>query len=760
MNYSSGGSSTGTKAITTTTANANGILGGYATYAGSDWAVGTTIAPLAAGNYTTSTDPTTWVAANNVSLNANNSPNVPGATVIDTLRLTAAATVALDGTMTLASGGLLVTGNGATTITGGTLQGAAGADLVIHQYANADLTINSTLADNASASSLTKSGSGKLIIAGTDNLTGTNFLNGGTVEVSDLAKLAAGPVIFNNGTLRYTGSDVTSTRAITLNGVGGTVDVTGGATVTQTAAIVGGGGFNSPLTPGLNLGDWGGLTKVGSGTFVLAANNIYNGPTVVSNGLLVVNGTNSLTGTSGLTNYTGGGSFTIYGGTLGGNGLVSGLVDVKNGGTISPGNGLGTLTLASGLVLEGGSTSLFDLSNNVAGDVLAVQGNLTIQPNSMIAISVLGTPLEPTTNTLITYTGTKTGSFNPAVVVAGGSINGSVTIDESTPGQIKLVLVPQVTITTQPADAVASVGQNPAFNVTATGTAPLAYQWYRYADGSGSSPVAQSGATGSSLTINNAQSGDSGFYGVVVTNNYNSVTSRVATLIVGDVLPVLSGPTNKTVIAGNNVTFNTTVVLANPAPSLQWQTNGVDVAGATGSSLTLNNVPFAYDGMSVSVIANNLAGSVTNFATLTVIVTPAITPQPTSLTVNAGDTAIFASGATGVPAPALQWYKNNVVIPGETGPTLTIANAQGTNIASYKLVAANSAGSVTSSIVTLTVKSTTLATTAFSPANGASGVGYDTPLYVTFNGPVSIVNSGKIGFTIHPTRSRRWIRLT
>jgi len=40
---------------------------------------------------------------------------------------------------------------------------------------------------------------------------------------------------------------------------------------------------------------------------VLSANNVYNGPTVVSNGVLAINGTNSLTGTSGGTNYSGGG---------------------------------------------------------------------------------------------------------------------------------------------------------------------------------------------------------------------------------------------------------------------------------------------------------------------------------------------------------------------------------------------------------------------------------------------------------------------
>ncbi len=750
LDYSIGGTSTGGKTITTTTVNVNGILGGWASWAGSGWAVGSSsgsaTAVSAYSAYTTSADPTTWVPANNVSLSANTSPDVADGANINSLRLTAASTATLDGTLTLTSGGLLVSGTDPTFITGGTLKGASGTDLVVQQYASGDLTISSTLADNTSASSLTKSGPGKLIITGTDNLTGTNFLNGGVVEVSDLAKLASGPLVMNNGALRYTGSDVSSTRGITLNGVGGTIDVSGSATVTQTTAILSGGGANSTAVNGviLNLGDWGGLTKVGNGTLVLAANNIYNGPTVVSNGVLRVNGIQSLTGTSPLTNYSGGGTFTVYGGTLGGTGTIAGLATIKNGGTISPGTGIGTLTLANGLTLESGSTSLFEVTNGAPGDLLAVQGNLTIGTNVTLAVSVLGGALNAATNTLITYTGTKSGSFNPTVVVTGGTLNSSLSIDESTPGQINLIARPQVAITVQPQDVIASTNDPVTFSVTATGASPLSYQWFRYADITGGSPTLLTGETGTSYNIASAQGSASGFYGVVVNNSFNSVTSRVATLIVGNVLPVLFGPTNTTVIAGNSVTFTTVVGLANPFPTLQWQTNGVNVAGATSTNLTLNNVPSAFDGMSVSVIANNAAGSVTNFATLTVIVTPVIAPQPTDQTVNAGDTAVFTAGATGIPAPALQWYKGNTAISGETGSTLTIANAQGANIAFYKLVASNTAGSVTSSVVKLTVNSTTLASTTLAPANGATGVGYDTPLYITFNSPISIVNSGKI----------------
>ena len=63
------------------------------------------------------------------------------------------------------------------------------------------------------------------------------------------------------------------------------------------------------------------------------------------------------------------------------------------------------------------------------------------------------------------------------------------------------------TITAQPQNQTVSVGSNATFSVTATGTAPLAYQWRRNAQNI-------SGATASSYTRTNAQLADMGNYSV------------------------------------------------------------------------------------------------------------------------------------------------------------------------------------------------------------------------------------------------------
>jgi len=712
-------------------ANVNGIVGGWATYNSTDFTTGTSTWTNNVA-YNLNNDPVSWLATDNVSL-TNNPVAALDDVTINSLRITNNNTVTINSskTLTFASGGLLVTGNGAVSIGGGNLKGGvAGGDLIIHQYSTADLTITSDLTENT-GSSLTKSGPGKVILEGVNNLTGTNYLNGGTVQVGNMSRLASGPLVMNAGTLRYQGDPSGASRVVQLNGLGGTFDIDSGATLVLDNVVRG---------SGAAVGDLGGLTKIGEGMLWLTASNYFNGPTIVSNGLLVINGTNAYDKAT-----FGAGTVAVYGGSLGGNGLIGGPVAVKSGGTIAPGTSIGTFTLATNLSMESGALASFEVTNApVAGDLLVVQGNLSIQPNSAIQLSVIGTALEAGSYLLIQYTGTKSGSFNATPVILSGAINGSYSIDDSTPGQIRLVVIPQVVITGQPANTIVSTNDPATFTVVATGAAPLTYQWYRYADSLGNTPVAQTDATNASFTIASAQGSDTGYYGVVVTNGYNSVTSQVASLLVGNLAPVLSGPTNKTVIAGNNVTFNTTVVIANPQPALQWHTNGVAVPGATGTSLTLNNVPFALDGTIVSVIATNIAGSATNSATLTVIVTPVITPQPTNLTVNVGDTATFYSGATGVPTPALQWYKNGVALSGETSGTLTIANAQGANIGNYTLVATNAAGVATSTSVKLTVISTNLAAVSVVPANNATGVGYDTPLYVTFNNPVFVRNSGKI----------------
>ena len=90
-------------------------------------------------------------------------------------------------------------------------------------------------------------------------------------------------------------------------------------------------------------------------------------------------------------------------------------------------------------------------------------------------------------------------------------------------------------ITLQPASQTGVAGQDVTFSVTAVGTAPLSYQWWK--DG-----VALAAETGSSLTRTGLRAGDPGHYWVVVSNSSGSVTSDIVWLTVN--LAALDGGFN------------------------------------------------------------------------------------------------------------------------------------------------------------------------------------------------------------------------
>ncbi len=91
-------------------------------------------------------------------------------------------------------------------------------------------------------------------------------------------------------------------------------------------------------------------------------------------------------------------------------------------------------------------------------------------------------------------------------------------------------LVPP-SITVQPVSRTNIAGTTATFTVTATGIAPLSYQWRK--DGTNLADTAYvSGVMTTNLIITNVQTADQGDYSVVVTNAYGSVTSSVAVLTV------------------------------------------------------------------------------------------------------------------------------------------------------------------------------------------------------------------------------------
>ncbi|RJG41438.1 autotransporter domain-containing protein [Mesorhizobium sp. DCY119] len=244
---------------------------------------------------------------------------------------------------------------------------------------NADLTLSGVISDTAGAGgTLTKTGSGALILTGANTYAGTTTITAGVLQVGDggtTGELGSGDIV-NNSQLIFDRSD-TFTVANTISGSGtltktgegmmelsGTNGYSGGTTISQgkiaisddanlgaaTGQLILNGGtlgtladietdraislgalggsfapdLGTQLTLGADIDGIGGLEVDGRGTLVLTGTNSYQGGTTVSEGTLVLGTTasGSLSGSGGLTT-------TILGPIVNSNYFIS-VVEVVN----------------------------------------------------------------------------------------------------------------------------------------------------------------------------------------------------------------------------------------------------------------------------------------------------------------------------------------------------------------------------------------------------------------------------------------------
>src|SRR5438874_1930653 len=254
--------------------------------------------------------------------------------------------------------------------------------------------------------------------------------------------------------------------------------------------------------------------------------------------------------------------------------------------------------------------------------------------------------------------------------------------------------------------------QTATFTVTATGTAPLSYQWQKNGTAIGA-------ATAASYTTPATTAADNGdLFTVVVSNTAGSMTSNAAALTVSSVLvapTITRQPASQTVSAGQRATF--TVTATGTAPlSYQWQRNGTAIGAATAASYTTPATMTSSSEERRTVVVSNAAGSVTsNAAALTVNsapVAPTITTQPASQMVTAGQTATFTVTATGTAPLSYQWQRNGTAIGGATAASYTTpATVTSDSGAQFTVVVSNAVGSVTSNAAALTVNSAPVAPT-------------------------------------------------
>src|SRR5438094_8343533 len=139
---------------------------------------------------------------------------------------------------------------------------------------------------------------------------------------------------------------------------------------------------------------------------------------------------------------------------------------------------------------------------------------------------------------------------------------------------------------------------------------------------------------------------------------YLTLALLLAAVSIGFCQPVITNqPSSLTNIAATTATFSVGAAGTEPL-HYQWQFYASDLTDKTNASLVLTNVQTG-NGGDYSVVVTNVDGAVTSVvATLTVLVPPSITRQPTNQSASLGASITFSVSATGTMPLYYQWRFN------------------------------------------------------------------------------------------------------
>ena len=283
-------------------------------------------------------------------------------------------------------------------------------------------------------------------------------------------------------------------------------------------------------------------------------------------------------------------------------------------------------------------------------------------------------------------------------------------------------------ITGQPQSLSVTNGYPALFQASASGSNPLAFQWFYQV----TNLIA--GADGASLNLPSVSPGQAGIYSLVVTNRYGAATSAPVTLSV--LVPPAITTQPEPVLTTNGGTATFTVLAMGTAPlQYQWFRSGSQpVSGATSATLTIHPVTLA-DAGAYSVRVSNPYGVTSSVpANLVIISPPVFVTQPQGAITNPGAEITFRVQVEGSAPIRYQWYFNEAnAIAGATNPVLTLKNLTTQQSGAYSVVATNSFGKATSTQAILEVQTPNQAPSValLSPTNAAAFVVSNLPVRFT-----------------------------
>jgi hypothetical protein len=259
-------------------------------------------------------------------------------------------------------------------------------------------------------------------------------------------------------------------------------------------------------------------------------------------------------------------------------------------------------------------------------------------------------------------------------------------------------------VTLNPLSQTVAVGSQVTLTAAAKADPAATVQWQISTDG-GKSYQDIAGANSTTLTVTAPAAVGNVRFRAVFTNTLGHATTRVAVVRTRVPPAVTADPVSQTVNAGSLVTF--TAAADGTALLVQWQvsTDGgrtfVNIMGATGKTLIFRALASENGHVYRAVFTNVLGRVATAAATLTVDFAPAVTKNPLSQRVAAGDQITLMAAAVSDPTATVQWqvstdggktYQN---IAGANSTTLTLTAPGGEGSERFHAVFSNPLGTVT-----------------------------------------------------------------
>jgi hypothetical protein len=311
----------------------------------------------------------------------------------------------------------------------------------------------------------------------------------------------------------------------------------------------------------------------------------------------------------------------------------------------------------------------------------------------------------------------------------GSAISVSLSGTGSGPTQTSAVAP---TISSQPASVKIIAGQTATFNIAATGTAPMTYQWKKNGAAIGGATSSTYTTPAETTTDNNAA------FTAEVSNTAGNATSSAAMLTVTNpiVAPAITTqPASQTVIAGKAASF--AVAASGTAPlTYQWSKNGAAISGATSSTYATPAETTTDNNAKFTVAVSNSAGSATSNAAI--------------LTVSASSLLLNSS------ASSVSFGSVNVSSNSAQSVTLTNAGNSSVTVSNVTVSGAGFNASGVSSGLILTPGQTATLTATFAPAAAGGVTGSVSVASNATNSPDSIALSGTGVAAVNHSVSLTW----